>query len=644
MKRSTRPRFGRSLRGAIVGAFCGLAAWAVAQQPLLRGLEDWLQDAGFAWRGARPSVTKVLVVGIDDATLAILPRPMAALSPELAAVVTYLKDHGASAVGLDLTIPDTLDEYDREHGLDGWALGRAAALAGNVVLPVLVGDDGRSVAPLQTWQTGPPLALVEVTPDADHIVRRQQLAGTLAGRAYDQFALALLDVAGLAGADRAGDLQVDSREVPLDDSGWLRINFLGPPGTVPELSFAKILEAARASGPPPDDHRGRPADLDGAVVIVGATAHSLGDYHATPYANGALPALLDTRPRLMSGPELHANVIATLADGAFITTPWWLAPLPWVLILSAALGWAFARLTLLQGFLLAFAHHWAWKVVAIAGFWWGSWRVEAAAMLMAGVLVYGAIFALRWRRLRAGMRGVVKGDVLARLLEDEASHPGLRGEERVVTVLFADIRGFTSWSRRHSPREAVDLINVYLGAMIPVVEDCGGMVDKYIGDGIMAIFNAPDDQPDHAERAVEAAVAMVRRARELGPVWARHDFPDFRIGIGIATGPALVGMVGGRRRLDYTAIGETVNAAARIESANKELRSEVLIAAHTQYAVDPAVLSRLGCAGKSERVAASGIPEGLEVYRVNGLDSPGSAAEASSASSIGLVSKKEPTA
>jgi class 3 adenylate cyclase/CHASE2 domain-containing sensor protein len=641
MMPAVRPRFGPSLRGAIIGALCGLATWAVAQQPLLRGLEDWLQDAGFAWRGTRPSATKVVVVGIDDATLSDLPRPLAALSPELATVVTYLKDRGAAAVGLDLTIPDSLDDYDREHGLDGGALGRAAALAGNVVLPVLIGDDGRSVAPLQTWQTGPPLALVEVTPDLDHIVRRQQLAGTLAGRPYDQFALALLDVAGLAAADRAGDLQVDSRTVPLDDAGRLRINFLGPPGTVPELSFAKVLKAARTSGPPPN-HRGRPADLNGAVVIVGATAHSLGDYHATPYANGTLPALVDTRPRLMSGPELHANVIATLADGAFITTPWWLAPLPWVLALSAALGWAFARMTLLQGFLLAFTHHWAWKIVAIAGFWWASWRVEAAAMLMAGVLAYGATFALRWRRLRAGMRGVVKGDVLARLLEEEASHPGLRGEERDVSVLFADIRGFTSWSRRHSPRETVDLLNAYLGAMIPVVEDRGGMVDKYIGDGIMAIFNAPDDQPDHTERAVEAAVAMVRRARELGAVWARHDFTGFRIGIGVATGPALIGMVGGRRRLDYTAIGETVNAAARIESANKELRADVLIAACTRHAVDPAVVRRLGCAETSERATAFGIPEGLEVYRVGALDLPGSAAETSSANPSGVLPNKEP--
>ena len=150
MRRATRPLFGPSLRGALVGALCGLAAWAAAQQPLFRGLEDWLQDASFAWRGARRSATKVVVVGIDDATLANLPRPLAAISPELGAVVTYLKDRGAAAVGLDLTVPETLDDYDRDHGLDGGALGRAAAMAGNVVLPVLVGDDGRSVAPLQT--------------------------------------------------------------------------------------------------------------------------------------------------------------------------------------------------------------------------------------------------------------------------------------------------------------------------------------------------------------------------------------------------------------------------------------------------------------------------------------------------------------
>ena len=275
--------------------------------------------------------------------------------------------------------------------------------------------------------------------------------------------------------------------MPLDHANRLRINFLGPPGTVSELSFTQLLEAARNGLPPPADRDGRPVDLDKTLVIVGATAHSLGDYHATPFANGTLPALLGARPRLMSGPELQANIFA----------------------------------------------------------------------------------------------------------------------------------------------------------MIPLVEDHGGMVDKYIGDGIMVIFGAPDDQPDHAMRAVEAAVAMVRRTRELGPAWARHDFPGFRIGVGVATGPALVGMVGGRRRLDYTAIGETVNIAAWIESANKELGSEVLIAARTRHAADPAVLRRLGCADNPERAFAPGIPEGLEVYRVGGPEPLVPAADVSSGRPTTLVPDKD---
>ena len=116
----------------------------------------------------------------------------------------YLKDHGAAAIGLDLLIPGSLDDYDIEPGLDGASLGQAAWQAGNVVLPVLIGDDGMLIPPLKTWQTGPPLALVEISPDVDHIVRRQEIAGTVAGRPYDHFALALLDVAGLAGTDRSG--------------------------------------------------------------------------------------------------------------------------------------------------------------------------------------------------------------------------------------------------------------------------------------------------------------------------------------------------------------------------------------------------------------------------------------------------------
>ncbi len=146
-------------------------------------------------------------------------------------------------------------------------------------------------------------------------------------------------------------------------------------------------------------------------------------------------------------------------------------------------------------------------------------------MLMTGVLTYGATFALRWRRLRVGMFGIVKGGLLADRLEAGPNHPSLHPTERGISVLFADIRGFTGWSHGHTPTEVVALLNAYFEAIIPLAEAQGGTVDKYIGDGIMILFGVPGDTPDHAARALRAAVAIVARVHEMGPTWARARLP-----------------------------------------------------------------------------------------------------------------------
>src|SRR5439155_14673373 len=157
-------------------------------------------------------------------------------------------------------------------------------------------------------------------------------------------------------------------------------------------------------------------------------------------------------PGLMAGPELQANVVATLADGAYITTPWWLSSLPWLLLIGAALGAAFSRLNLTSGAFLALAHHLGWKWLALGALTFGPRRVEIVAMLLTGATCYAATFALRWRLLRR-MFGAVKSEAIARALEDDPGHLRLKGEERELTVLFADIRGFTTFSETHTPRE-----------------------------------------------------------------------------------------------------------------------------------------------------------------------------------------------
>jgi class 3 adenylate cyclase len=602
-------------RGALIGAACGLVAWLFALTPFGRGSEDWLQDANFAYRGARESATRIVIVGLDDDSLEKLPKPMAAASPELAEVVAYLHDRGAKVIGLDVFVPETLDGYDRAPGLGGARLGLAAARAGNVILPAARGDGGRLVRPLTSWQTTGNFGLVEVEEDLDHFVRRQRLAEPVGGENYDRLALALLDADGRA--DLAGDaIRVDGRPVPLDRQDCLRINFVGPPGTIPTVSFHRVLGAARGGAKVLVDQHERPVDLGGAVVMVGATARSLGDWHATPYANGSWHLPRMPRYGLMAGPEVQANVVATMADGAYITTPWWLMTMPWVLGLGAALGAVFARLDLSRGAAVALAHHFGWKGLALAAFASGHYRVEIMAMTLAGGLAYASTFALRWRVLRR-MFGAVKSEAIARALEDDPGHLRLKGEERVVTVLFSDIRDFTSFSERHAedPGAVVALLNAYFGAVVPAIEAEGGVVDKYIGDGIMALFGAPDDLPDHALRATRAAAAMVARVHELAPEWSRLGFDGMRIGVGIHTGPAVVGTIGSPSRLDYTAIGDTVNAAARIESANKNRKTEILLSAATHDDLPPDERSRLG-SRPVEPVPLKGKSHPLELFQV----------------------------
>ena len=570
-------------RGALIGALCGLASWLITLHPFFQGLEEWCQDACFAYRGRRDSAARVILVGIDDATLAELPKPLAFASPELAEVVAYLASRRAAAIGLDVVVPEDLDDFP---GLKGEDLGLAAARAGHVVLPVIT-SGGRLIRPLQVWRTGAPLALIELTEDADHFLRRQQLAARVGGEDYYQFAVALLKAAGRVDDGQPdGRLRVHGRVVPSDGQGRLRINYVGPAGTIPHIPFREALAAARG-GPPPT------GDLDGALVVIGATARSLGDYHATPYANGTWRVLWTLQPRLMSGPEVQANLVATLDDGAYITTPWWLATLPLVTGFGAALGAIFARLNLVHGALVAAAHHLAWRAACLAALCFGPWRVAMVAMLLTGPICYGAMFALRWRWLRR-MFGTVKGEAIARVLENDPRHLLLRGEERILTVLFADIRGFTTYSHGHTPREITALLNAYFGAVVPILEDQGGTIDKYIGDGVMVLFGAPGDQPDHALRAVRAAVLMVARVHEMKPEWDRLDCPNFRIGVGIQTGAAVVGTVGSPMRLDYSAHGDTVNAASRTESVNKDLGTEILIGARTFRALPAEERSRLG--------------------------------------------------
>jgi adenylate cyclase len=573
----------------------------------------------------------VVIVAMDDASMQSLGKPLMFFSPELAKVVDYLHDQGAAAIGVDFLLPEseeTIDYLGPRGPGNAELMGQAIGRAGNVVLPEWLAAGAK---PLYQWQVPSAmpwadLGFVDLSVDSDLTMRRQQLRQTdEQGTVHPSFALALLIKArGLSQQWlSAPELTLDNLPIPLESDSTLPINYVGPAGTIRVVSFRDVLANA---GRVRETHRETQesgafhAPYQDAIVLIGTIATAHQDRYAVPYMSQSLLRLVhpdagQQPPEMMSGVEVSANVLATLIDGAAITTPWWLSTPLLLIIVGGAMGAVLVRCSLEAGALLAVAHHLAWRGLAAAAFCLGNWRVEMVSMLVLGVLLYGTIFALRWRWIRR-MMGMVKSEAVARALEADPRKLDLRGEQREITVLFCDIRDFTPFSERHAPHEVVRLLNEFFTAVVPAIEAEGGTVNLYIGDAVMVIFGAPQAQPDHAVRAVRAALEVVRRVHQLADRWKQLGAERFRIGIGIHTGKAVVGTVGSPRRLDYTAIGDTVNTAARIESANKELHSEVLVSHATFLAVPAEQRGGLAPKWEAKPLSVKGKQETLQVYPI----------------------------
>lgn len=621
---SHRLSFGSATwRGALTGVVCAVVCWCLSGTPIVRNLDNRELDGCFVFRGSRASAANVVIVTVDDESLQELDKPLLFFSPELAKVVGYLHDQGAASIGVDFLLSareKTLEDLQPGRRGDLEVMGQAVGQAGSVVLPEWLTVGEEAIRPPFEWavpsdRPWADLGFVDQTVDADACLRRQELRRR-DGDLHACLALALLMKArGLSEEWLAApELRFDGEAVPVDAEGNLRINYVGPAGSIRTVSFRDVLAAAQ----------GRAAsamvDFKGAIVLISMTDASSKDISFTPYTSRSLWQLMRSdgeRPAKlqMPGVEVHANVLATILDRAYITTPWFLATPLTLVIVGGVLGAILARCSLEMGALVTVMHHFAWRALATGMFCWANWRVEMMPMFVMGVLIYGTIFAMRWRWIRR-MMGMVKSEAVARALEAGGAKLDLRGEQREITVLFCDIRNFTPFSERHSAHEVVRLLNAFFAAVVPAIEAEGGTVNAYIGDAVMVIFGAPQSQSDHALRAVRAAVEMVRRVHGMADRWKELGADNFRIGVGIHTGNAVVGTVGSPRRLDYTAIGDTVNTAARLESANKSLDSEILISQSTFVALPQDEQQRIAAFGEPQTLSVKGKQEALLVYAV----------------------------
>src|SRR2546429_355198 len=350
-----------------------------------------------------------------------------------------------------------------------------------------------------------------------------------------------------------------SAQVRTDDLGRVVVNFHGPGYSYPHYSLADVVEKKLSAD-----------TFGGKIVLVGATATGIGDLRATPYGGLDYP-----------GVEIHANVIdcilhqsflyrgakQTLADVLLICS--FGIPLGiWMALVTPRWMWfgAFLVAPLVAVDYFAFLHG-----------WWLNFGVPTLTLSYNVLLVslYRALFEEKEkRRVRSAFGQYLSPEVIRRLLVN----PRLVEPKKTdITVMFTDIRGFTTISEKLDAQELALFLNQYLSDMTSLVFDHHGTLDKYIGDAVMAFWGAPFEEPGHAAKACNTALKMMDRVRELQKKWEAEGKPHLDIGIGLNTGMASVGNMGSALRYGYTALGDAVNLSSRLEGLNKDYGTHIIV-------------------------------------------------------------------
>ena len=599
-------------------------------------------DALTRIRGVRASANDVVLIKVDDYTDKQIGWPIR--RDYYGVVMTSLSAFGAKAVALDVLLPrKAKDEDSTENALMVEYLSNTSNTFQVIgpFIPNLTEKERVNVrdvdstahyiigrfgvpaprrhhffrAPYITDYPFPELASVSaglghalLIPDSlDGVIRSVPLFVEYAGRLYPSLGMALamkrldIDPSQLrfqsddAGTTvRAGDL-----EIRTGQWGEIFINYFGPFSRIPSVSFSDVLQAAK------DRNEKFFEQFRNKVCIIGPTIRSIGDYYATPFDEAS------------PGYVTHANIYDMIVTHRFISAaPAWVHFLLTILV-TFAVGFVAHTRRMRGGVLIFFGVLAAYLLFAYAAFAGiGVWfPVVQTAFSMVVCFVstvsYRAATEGRQRKLITEMFGRYVDSTVVNILINNPHLVKLGGEKREMTILFTDIKGFSTISERVTDEVLVKLLNVYLTDMTNIILKHRGTVDKFIGDAIMAFWNAPLSDPDAPFNACRAALEMQDRLEKLQPRLRKIADVEVRQRIGINTGFCTVGNMGSDIKLNYTAIGDPVNIASRLEGANKQFGTGVLISEYTYQKVARRVLAR-----EVDRVVVVGKSEPVRIYEL----------------------------
>ncbi|HSD51939.1 MAG TPA: adenylate/guanylate cyclase domain-containing protein [Candidatus Methylomirabilis sp.] len=597
------------LASAVVTTLISLGYFSGYQGKAL-DLYFWLQG------GAR--APEIVLVAIDDAAFQRLKERQPLPRDYLAGVIRGLRKSGARVIGLDIDLRQTTTPADDRALVDAIRGDPGPAVVTARTLQAVPGPDGEfRFRPIRLYN--PALEAVsgfaDVPKDDDGFFRRIPLIVPLEnGTFFPSLALALL--ARLGGEDSPTLARTLAGPEPIElslpewdeargrargtsplrffqDDDW-KINFVGPSGSFLTIGSDAIFELGLSPGPVAQENPFRDR-----IALVGATFAESRDSFPTPRG-------------LMYGVEIHANILHTLLTRGQIRPISWGTSLLLQLLVCLCLSVLFAVIRPNRALILSLA------AAGLLTFGLSTWRnisgtywVDVLTPILAIRLSSGLHDALERRRIRRSFHQYVGQEVAERVYGDDRS---LQGQRRTVSILFTDLRDFTTLSEGMAADQVAQQLNEYFPMMVDAVLQHRGVINDFVGDAVMAVYGAPVDNPDHALDAIRTAFQMLAGLKGLNAAWEARGLPALRMGIGIHTGSVFAGNVGAPRRMKYTVVGDAVNVAARLEGLNKDLQTTLLISGET-YATVRNWVEVKDCG----EFKVKGRHQGIQVYEVLAL-------------------------
>lgn len=650
MKRFRQLLKSKVLQALVLGFTAGLIGIAFVSLGWLNTVERKSLDWRFRQFSHASSRTQdIVIVQIDDASFQA-PTMLANFGrwpwrrQLFAVLVHYLHDCGAKVIGVDFTFEgkDSHEGDDElfaaelakerdvildmgltsaewqasdpaaERALEERLVPYAWEVEKKAPIPVLE-YRGVDLSEPELVSASAGLGSTSIEADTDGPTRTQALLQSFHGRIYPAFSLALaaryLGAPAKAALVSRSTLEFAGLKIPLEASGRMLIHWRGGPSTYPSYSAWRVFNAAleESNGEKPEVP---PDAFKNKIVIIGPTATGIADFHANPFTS--------TYP----GPEIHATVIDNLLTGDFMRETSVQATWAAVGVMAFLLtGLVYTFDSALYSSLASLAVSLVYFGVSLLLFRRDNLWVPLITPLGAGALGFLGATLTRYvvegrekRRYRKTLMKYVSPALVETIMSD-FDWASLRAEKKTLTVLFSDVRGFTTISENFPPETVIATLNEHLNMMVSVIFNRQGTLDKFVGDCVMAFWGAPLVQPNHAELACRAALEMMEGLEKLNQKWQSEGRPTLKIGVGINTGDMLFGNIGSEQRMDFTVIGDSVNLGSRLESSTKELHASIVISDATYQLIrDRAEVRPLG------EISVKGKAQKVLVYELLGMN------------------------